>query len=134
MVTRRKFLGMLAVLPAITALAGSGLRLPRREDVEVVDVNPYLTSNTAWYLKTEPEGGLKYFHRYGHNTVSEAVELSERSLEDILKQMLDSDHMLTYPRPMKLFVPPRLAMSAHHVLTHRPTLLERLLWRLFPVD
>lgn len=34
MVTRRLFLGMLAALPVITALAGAGLRLPRREDID----------------------------------------------------------------------------------------------------
>lgn len=32
MVSRRGFLGMLAALPAITALAGAGILLPKRPD------------------------------------------------------------------------------------------------------
>lgn len=35
MVTRRKFLGALAGITAVTALAGAGLRVPKREDIEV---------------------------------------------------------------------------------------------------
>jgi hypothetical protein len=128
MVTRRKFLGMLAVLPAITALAGSGLLLPRRKDIEV-EVADYFASDTAWYIKTEHEAGLKRFHRYSNN-LSTSADLSERSLEELLKQL----RVMTVVRPTKLIVPPRLAHTAHYVLTHKPTLFERFMWRLFPVD
>ena len=31
--------------------------------IEVTRTDKYLTSDTRWYLKTEPEGGLKLFHR-----------------------------------------------------------------------
>jgi hypothetical protein len=113
MVSRRKFLGMLAALPAITALAGSGLRLPPRKDIEV-EVADYFASDTAWYIKTEHE------------------DLSERSLEELLNQLTDNDVIAL--RPTKLIVPPRLAHTAHYVLTHKPTLFERFMWRLFPVD
>jgi len=131
MVTRRKFLGMLAILPAVTALAGAGLRLPRREDVEV-DVNPYLTSNTAWYLTGPDALGIPRFYRHAYGNTA---PLSEESLEDMLNQMRDNEVLSMYHvRPTKLVVPPRMAERANYVLTHRPTLLERLLWRLFPVD
>jgi hypothetical protein len=133
MVTRRKFLGMLAVLPAITALAGSGLRLPPRKDVEF-DATPYLTSKDAWFIKTEDEAGLKHFNRYS-NRLSTSAELNEKAIEDILRQL--KEHMREEPYrvlPTKLIVPPRLAHTAHYVLTHKPTLFERFMWRLFPVD
>lgn len=113
MVSRRKFLGMLAVLPAITALAGSGLRLPQRREVEVEEVK-YFASNTTWYIKTD---------------------LTEKSIEDALKQLTDAMRHEPYRlNPTKIFVPPRLAHTAHYVLTHKPTLFERFMWRLFPVD
>jgi hypothetical protein len=129
MISRRKFLGMLAILPAVTALAGSGLRLPRRVDVEVVAVKDYFASPDAWYIKTDPPNGLKHFYR---NTAGTNAPFSEKSLEDMLSQIRDLNTAAVYPT--KLIVPPRLAERAHYVLTHRPTLLERLLWRLFPVD
>jgi hypothetical protein len=128
MVSRRKFLGMLAALPAITALAGSGLLLPRRKDIEV-EVADYFASDTAWYIKTEHEAGLKRFHRYSNN-LSTPADLSERSLEELLKQVRDNEAFLV--RPTKLIIPPRLAHMAHYVLTHKPTLFERFMWRLFP--
>jgi hypothetical protein len=117
MVSRRKFLGMLAALPAITALAGSGLLLPRRKDIEV-EVADYFASDTTWYIKTVAD----YF--------ASDTTLSERSLEELLKQVRDNEAFLV--RPTKLIVPPRLAHTAHYVLTHKPTLFERFMWRLFP--
>jgi len=123
MVTRRKFVGMLIALPALTALAGSGLRLPRREDV-AVDINSYLTDpKTAWFIKTEDEAGLRYFERHS-NTLRPSAELNEEMLEDILKHMREPYTV----RPTKLIVPPRLAERAEYTLTHRPTLFERFCW------
>jgi len=121
MVSRRKFLGMLAALPAITALAGSTLRLPRREDF---DVNAYLTGRDAWYLKTGFPGSL-------YNRATAELELTEKSLDDILKHMNEGAYRV---QPTKIHVPPRLAHTAQYVLTHKPTLFERFMWRLFPVD
>jgi hypothetical protein len=71
---------MLASLPVVTALAGAGLRLPRREEIEV-ETNPYLTSNRVWYIKTENEATLKYFHQY--------ADLSEQSLNDLVNDLRD---------------------------------------------
>jgi hypothetical protein len=129
MISRRKFLGMLAILPAVTALAGAGLRLTRRVDVEVVAFKDYFASPDAWYIKTEHADGLKSFYR---NTAGTNAPLNEKSLEDMIKQIRVTKGTTVYPT--KLILPPRLAERAHHVLTHRPMLLERLLWRLFPVD
>jgi len=130
MVTRRKFVGMLAGMTALTALAGSSLRLPRREDI-AVDINPYLTDpKTAWFIKTEDEAGLRYFERHS-NTLRPSAELNEEMLEDILNQIHDNQAFTTGPlylKPRKLIVPPRLAARAHYVLTHRPTLFERFCW------
>jgi hypothetical protein len=128
MVSRRKFLGMLAALPAITALAGSTLRLPRREDIEV-EVADYFVSDTAWYIKTDQPDGLKRFYR---NTAGTDAPLNEKSLEDMLNQLRDNEAFTV--RPTKLIIPPRLAHTAQYVLTHKPTLFERFMWRLFPVD
>lgn len=123
MVTRRKFLGSLAGLTALTALAGAGIRLPRREDVEV-DVNPYLTSKDAWYLKDWPG-------RYSNN-LAHAAELSEQSLQDILNQMKDNASFVV--RPNKMIVPPHLAERAHYLLTRPPPGLIKRLWNWLTVS
>lgn len=125
MLSRRKFLTALAILPALTALGGAGLRLPARKDVEV-DVSPYLTSKDTWYLKTEHSDGLKYFNR-----VSSGADLSEASLEEMLKRiraMPDNEVMAI--RPTKLIVHPSMAARAKAILEHRPGFIERLWYKL----
>lgn len=125
MLTRRKFLGMLAVLPAITALAGSGMRLPRKDEVQVE--TDYFASDTAWYLKTDQTHGLKSFYR---TTAGTNAPLSEKSLEDMLEAM--RYNMADYQRrPSKLIVPPSLVKRAHEVLEYANLgFFDRLLWRL----
>lgn len=132
MVSRRKFLGMLAALPAITALAGSGLLLPRRRDIEV-EAGQYFASKDTWYIKMDAQEAQEF--RY-FNRVSSQADLNQESLEDMLKQM---QQFIEHPppfalKPAKLIVHPDMLERAQYVLTHRPTLLERFLWRLFPVD
>jgi hypothetical protein len=107
MVSRRKFLGFMAVLPTLTVLAGSGLRLPRREDVEVATETRF------------------------SNIQSSGVDLSEKVLTDLLNQLRDNEVMSMYHvRPYKLIIPPNMAKLAERVLTHRPTFFERLWWHL----
>jgi hypothetical protein len=118
-ITRRRFLGMLAVLPAVTALAGAGLRLPRREDI-VVESDPHLIGQN-WYVST---GAPESFS----NNRSAASNLSERSLQDMLNWMETHTHRV---QPTKLIVPPNLVRAAHDVM-HYSSLgfFDRLLWRL----
>lgn len=62
MVTRRRFVGMLAALPAMTALAGVGLRLSQRETMlnqltdsaSFVNYANYLTPRGAWEIIDPP--------------------------------------------------------------------------------
>jgi hypothetical protein len=125
MVTRRKFLTALAILPALTALGGAGLRLPARKDVEF-EASPYLTSKDTWYLKTEHADGLKYFNR-----VSPGADLTEASIEDMVKQiraLTDNEVMRVFPT--KLIVHPSMAKRAKAIIEHRPGFFERLWWRL----
>jgi hypothetical protein len=139
MVSRRKFLGMLAALPAITALAGAGILPPRREDVEVTAyedpfsptayLNQYFTSKDSWFIKMDAQEAqdFRYFCR---TTDGRNVPLVEKSLEDTFNQVRANEALPV--RPTKLIIPPRLAHTAHYVLTHKPTLFERFMWRLFP--
>lgn len=73
MVSRRSFLGILAGLPAMSALAGAGLRLPRREEVAVTldtalaetdktSLARYFTSKETWYLDTSISVPTYYRH------------------------------------------------------------------------
>lgn len=117
MVTRRKFLGSLAGLTAITALAGAGLRVPPRKEVEVeLDISPYLASKDAWYLKIETVG-LKHFYR---NTAGSDVQLSEKSLEAMLFELQTYGQAFYKITPRKLIVPPHLAKRAKEIIEHRP--------------
>lgn len=143
MLTRRKFLGSLAGLTAITALAGAGIRLPRRVDTEVeVEVDNSLIGD-AWYIKTSFGGdfdtaNLRYkAHERWSNNVGSAVDFSEKSLNDMLRLLLDNEMLTSYPgflaRPNKLIVPPRMAALAQDILSRPPpSLLRRFTWWLFP--
>lgn len=133
MVTRRRFLGMLAALPALTVLAGSGIRLPRKEEVEV-DFNAYFASPNAWYIKTDHPQGLKYFHREARHAedfwdFSTERPFTEESLQALLKQMPDRAYRV---QPTKLIIQPHLAERAEYILTHRPGLVQRVWWWLNP--
>lgn len=114
MVTRRKFIGALAGTAALSALAGAGLRLARRTQVEV-EVDASLIGD-AWYVKTD--------HGFS-NTLSTSAELNEKAIADILRQMRDTAYRV---QPTKIIVPPRLHKAAEYVFTHRPTVFERLCW------
>lgn len=120
MLTRRRFVGMLAVLPAVTALAGSGLRLPSRHDIVADD------EFEGPLFATDGTSPWSY-----SNTLSTSAELSEKSLQDLLNQIRDNQFLTSYPmsaRPTKLIVPRHLAARAKHVLEHEATLGERLWW------
>lgn len=131
MVSRRKFLGVLAALPAITALAGSGLLLPRRKNIEV-EVCQYFTGTGSWYLKMDVQEAQEFRE---FNRASAAADLSEKSIEHMLNQLRDNEVLSMYQvRPTKLIVHPDMAARAYAVLTHKPTLFERFMWRLFPID
>lgn len=125
MVTRRNFLGMLAVLPALTALAGSGLRLPKKVETEIeVEGGQYLASKDSWYIQTDLPNGFR-------NTVAAGAELTEKSFDDMLDAMRYS--MADYKvRPTKLIVHPDMVERAKYVLSHRAGLIERLWWWLNP--
>lgn len=128
MVTRRRFLGMLAVLPAVTALAGAGISLPRKDEVEVdTDMGKYFASPDTWYLKTTRPDGLKHFYR---NSLGTEVALSEESIEAALRHMQDHRNFAAV-RPTKLIVRPEMYHAARGVLERAEwPLFERWLWRL----
>lgn len=130
MVSRRKFLGMLAALPAITALAGSALRLPPRKEMD----GDFDTANLRY--KASERYSEAWTSANFSNQLSTRADLSEKSLDDMLKQMRQFiEHPPPFAvRPTKVIVHPDMYEAAHYALTHRPTLLERFLWRLFPVD
>jgi len=109
-------------------LAGSGLRLPRRTEIEV---DPRLINPTAWYLQTHDEAGLTYFKRDSNQAWSGSGDFTTASLEDLLNQIHDNVALTSHPmtvRPTKLIVHPDMAARAQYVLTHEPTLGERLWW------
>lgn len=103
MISRRRFVGMLAVLPAITVLGGSVLRLDPRKSIAAPDMGKYFTSQDAWYLKTTPPEGMRYFYR---NTLGTNVVLSERSLEAMLSELHAGNHAAYVVRPTKMIVSP----------------------------
>lgn len=112
---------MLAALPAVTALAGSALRLPRTQEVEV---DPHLTDPNHWNF-TKVQGFS--------NRLSTAGDLNEQMLEDIVKQLNElTDKAAFLVRPTKLIVHPHMASLAQQIIEHRPGFLERLWWRLMP--
>lgn len=105
---RRSFLGLLAALPAMTALAGAGVRIPKRT---VVYVEPRL-AKTSWQMQSH-------------------TPLREDSIVDLLNQLRDNEVLGMYHvRPTKLIVQSHLKARAEYILTHRPGLLERLWWHL----
>lgn len=113
---RRTFLAALAVLPALTVLGGSALRLPRREETEV----------------PKAFGVGDSCQRFS-NTLSTSADLSEKALEDMLRQLRDNVALSSFSvRPTKLIVHPKMIERARYVLTHRPGLFERLWWMLVP--
>lgn len=116
MVTRRKFLGAFAGLTALTALAGAGIRLPKRTEVEV---DPTMADPNGWRIETSFS-----------NNAPTGVTLTEQSLQDILNQMKESPARL---RINKLIVPPRLGARAQEILEYaaRPRWHERLVNWLF---
>lgn len=127
MVTRRRFLGMLAALPAMTALAGAALVLPRRPALP--DMSAYLAGPDTWY----PFPWIDHADPNAwSNRATEPADLTEQSLEDMLKHMRE---FITHPpswalQPTKLHVHPDMADLARHVIEHRPGFIERLWWRL----
>jgi hypothetical protein len=109
MISRRQFLGGLAALPLLTVLAGSGLRLPRRDGVE---------GTTDRTLTNSNDGAVQ-------------TDFSEKSLEDLLKQLRDTEVLSTFSvRPTKLTVHPHFAVRAREIIEYRPTFFERLWWNL----
>jgi hypothetical protein len=119
MLTRRRFVGSLAGLTALTALAGAGLRPPKRADV---DVSQYLADPNGWRLE-----GWNY-----SNNLATATELSEKVLEDMLRELSLHGHAWIRIQPNKLIVPPQLLERAEYIMTHRPSLFRRAMWWLFP--
>lgn len=119
---RRTFLAALAVLPALTVLGGSALRLaPRREGLDVAMDGDFKTENLR-YKMTE---------RWS-NTLSTPTELSEKVLEDMLRQLTLTGRTAFKLQPTKLLVRADMYERAHRVLAHRPGLFERLWWMLVP--
>jgi hypothetical protein len=120
MITRRRFVGALAGLTAVTALAGAGIRLPKRADVPEFDMSKYLTGPDAWH----PIGWS--------NNLGTPAALTQKAIDDMLHDVMMRGQAFYRIDPTKLIVPPRLAERAEYVLTHRPTLFERAVWWLFP--
>lgn len=113
---RRTFLAALAVLPALTVLGGSALRLPRREEIEVA-VDPISANPNNWSFS---------------NTLSTSADLSEKVLENMLRQLTLTGRTAFKLQPTKLLVRADMYERAHRVLAHRPGLFERLWWMLVP--
>lgn len=113
---RRSFLAALAVLPALTVLGGSALRLPRREETEV-EVDFRSTNPNNWNFS---------------NTLSTPTELSEKVLENMLRELTLTGRTAFKIQPTKLLVHADMYERAHYVLTHRPGFFERLWWKLVP--
>lgn len=132
MITRRKFLGMLAALPAITALAGSGLRLPKREDIE----SDFDTANLKYETHERFVGGWTDPRGIFGNSLGVDSALSDKSLEDMLKHMREGIDKPPYYalQPTKIYVSPEHHRLAHDILNRRYGWLERLLLRLMPAD
>lgn len=54
---RRAFLGGIL---ALGVLAGAGLRMPRREEVDALpDLSAYFTHKDAWFLPDYPRSGVQ---------------------------------------------------------------------------
>jgi hypothetical protein len=124
---------MLAVLPAMTALAGSGLRLKPWE--AITDDGDFDTAALR-YKCTErySEGFTDWRGVFGNDSIYIDTPLSEKSLEDMLKQMRDfTEHPPEWAlKPTKLIVDPKHYELATRILTERPPLWQRLWWRLTP--
>lgn len=113
---RRSFLAALAVLPALTILGGSALRLaPRREGLDVAMDGDFKTENLRY----------KVTERF-----SKPAELSAKALEDLLAALHDNVALSNFAvRPTKLIVHPEMLERVRYILTHRPGFFERLWWK-----
>lgn len=122
--SRRRFLGSLAGLTAITALAGAGIRLPKREEFEV-KVDPYLAD--LGLHRDFDTASLRYksYERFS-NRVEAPVDLTEKSFDNIIRQLLDSPLSASI-RPTKWIMSP--AMYREHRLASMPW-FDRLIYRL----
>jgi hypothetical protein len=87
MISRRLFIGMLAVLPAMTALAGSRLRI-----AEITTMQGDFDTANLRYKCTErfSAGFTDWRGVFGtdlSNRISTGADLSEKSLEDLCRQL-----------------------------------------------
>lgn len=112
MTTRRQFLSILA--GAMPLIAAPALLLPRRSFFlpppggwprSLPSLNAYLTSPNAWYLKTDHPDGLKKYHRY------RCEDLTEGSLEAMCRQIREltkeRGHVLAIQPTHLMFYGPR---------------------------
>lgn len=133
MISRRRFVGMLAVLPAVTALAGFPLRLPKATtagtDFDTANLRYKCTERySAGFTDWKGVFGSADFS----NRISTGADLSEKSLEDLIKQMGDVSKYVV--RPTRGIVSPE---EYHRIMRARDrerirNWFERLWARIMP--
>lgn len=123
MISRRRFIGALAGLTAVTALAGSRIKVP--EFKEAAAATDFDTANLRVKCTERYSAG---FTDWRVLTPSPSAELNVKALEDMLFEMQTQGYSL---RPTKLLVPPHLEARARHIIEHKPTLFERFAWWAF---
>lgn len=117
------------MLPAMTALGGSILRLEQRKSIEAPDMGQYFTSPNTWYQKTGDESGLRYFYR---NSVGVESPLTEKSIDAMLNDLLLHGRSEYVVRPTKMIVSPAQYKAYMAEREHLRTWWERLWTRILP--
>ena len=110
MISRR---GFFSGLLAIGALAGAGIRLPKKTEIEVEAAPSYFADPNGWTIFS--------------NVRTSSCDLSESSLQAILDQIEDRAKRIRV-QPTKMIVHPDMLERAQAVLAYRPTVFERLWW------
>lgn len=128
MLNRRKFLGALAGLTAVTALAGAGIRLPKRVDEDALpDLSEYFTKAPSWApIGWSPtwEGD---FDASIWSNVRVTPYISEESLEAIIRAMKEAAPGSYTIRPTKIIVHPSDYARAERLIRGQgPGWFERL--------
>jgi hypothetical protein len=126
-ISRRRFVGALAGLTAVTALAGSRIKVP--EFKEAAAATDFDTANLRVKCTERYSAGFTDWRGVFGNAPSSSAELNVKALEDMIRELTDNA-MLTC-QPTRLTVPPRLEARARHVIEHKPTLFERFAWWAF---